>query len=113
MTPARAEAGLSIKNVVVNKAVFIPKDGFVRDRRLDSDGWKPRFFCDFIIKLLGKNRHHGIPKKLVKKRAAPPDIFHDIFTSCMLRCVTDKFKHKALCPELPARLNHGGPFHID
>lgn len=44
MTPARAEAGLSIKNAVVNKAVFIPKDGFVRDRRLDSDGWKPRFF---------------------------------------------------------------------
>ena len=27
MTPARAEAALSIKNAVVNKAVFIPKDG--------------------------------------------------------------------------------------
>ena len=54
MTPARAEAALSIKNAVVNKAVFHSKKWVARNRLLYFDGWKPRCFCDSIIKLLCK-----------------------------------------------------------
>ena len=52
MIPVRAEAGLSIKNVVVNKAVLYVFRGCAPP--LYSDGWKPRYFCDSTIKSLCK-----------------------------------------------------------